>query len=171
MMPGMGQSPACSERSDRVSSTPDSRRSAALQRPHLRACGPSPMGDQAPFVDLLYPHERTHRPPMLPGAESCHARPLQWDRKDFAERRVTQDSGRCATSKPEHSQQRPCERQIIRSPRRLGQAASAAHRGAFAVARLITRSNLIGYSTGRSPGFALRRILSTNSAARRNRSG
>src|SRR5215472_15338301 len=32
---------------------------------------------------------------------------------------------------------------------------------ALAVVRLITRSNLVGYSTGISPGFAPRRILST----------
>jgi hypothetical protein len=31
---------------------------------------------------------------------------------------------------------------------------------AFAVVRLITRSNLVGCSTGMSPGFAPRRILS-----------
>jgi hypothetical protein len=41
---------------------------------------------------------------------------------------------------------------------------------AFAVARLTTRSNLVGCWTGKSPGFAPRRILSTYSAARRFRS-
>src|SRR5262249_1248698 len=41
---------------------------------------------------------------------------------------------------------------------------------AFAVVRLITRSNLVGCSTGMSAGFAPRKILSTNSPARRNRS-
>src|SRR5262249_44627400 len=41
---------------------------------------------------------------------------------------------------------------------------------ALAVVRLTTSSNLVGCSTGRSAGFAPRRILSTNSAARRNRS-
>src|SRR5262249_20785433 len=39
---------------------------------------------------------------------------------------------------------------------------------AFAVVRLMTRSNLVGCSTGRSPGFAPRRIMSTKSPARRN---
>lgn len=38
----------------------------------------------------------------------------------------------------------------------------------LAVARLITRSNLVGCSNGMSAGFAPRRILSTYSAARRN---
>src|SRR5262249_44245428 len=40
---------------------------------------------------------------------------------------------------------------------------------ARAVARLITSSNLFGCSTGISPGFVPRRILSTMSAACRNR--
>src|SRR5262249_34468701 len=42
---------------------------------------------------------------------------------------------------------------------------------AFAVVMFMTRSNLVGCSTGRSAGFAPRRILSTKSAARRNKSG
>ena len=41
---------------------------------------------------------------------------------------------------------------------------------AFAVLRLITSSNFVGCSTGRSPGFAPFKILSTYEAARRNRS-
>jgi hypothetical protein len=42
---------------------------------------------------------------------------------------------------------------------------------ALAVVRLMTRSNLVGCSTGISAGCAPRRILFTNSAARRNKSG
>ena len=38
---------------------------------------------------------------------------------------------------------------------------------AFATIRLTTRSNLVGCSTGRSAGFAPRKILSTKSPARR----
>src|SRR5262249_9490701 len=41
---------------------------------------------------------------------------------------------------------------------------------ALAVVRLMTRSNLVGCSTGISPGFVPRRILSANSASRRNKS-
>src|SRR5262249_52762638 len=41
---------------------------------------------------------------------------------------------------------------------------------AFAVFRLITISNLVGCSTGSSPGFAPRKILSTYDADRRQRS-
>src|SRR6516164_4727595 len=41
---------------------------------------------------------------------------------------------------------------------------------ALAVIRLMTKSNLVGCSTGRSAGFAPRKILSAKSAARRNRS-
>ncbi len=40
----------------------------------------------------------------------------------------------------------------------------------LATLRLITNSNLVGCSIGRSPGFAPRSILSTYSAARRNSS-
>ena len=39
---------------------------------------------------------------------------------------------------------------------------------AFAVLRLRTKSNLVGRSTGISPGFTPCRILSVKSAARRN---
>src|SRR6516165_6925857 len=42
---------------------------------------------------------------------------------------------------------------------------------ALAVLRLMTRSNLVGCSTGMSPGFVPCKILSTTSAERRNRSG
>src|SRR6516165_6916577 len=42
---------------------------------------------------------------------------------------------------------------------------------AWAVVRLMMRSNFVGCSTGISPGLVPRRILSTRSAARRNRSG
>src|SRR5262249_40671091 len=42
---------------------------------------------------------------------------------------------------------------------------------ALAVVRLMTSSNLVGCSTGMSPGFVPRRILSTKSAMRRNRAG
>src|SRR6516225_3523493 len=38
---------------------------------------------------------------------------------------------------------------------------------ALAVIRLMTKSNLVGCSTGRSAGFAPRKILSAKSAARR----
>jgi hypothetical protein len=41
---------------------------------------------------------------------------------------------------------------------------------ALAVVRLMTSSKVVGSSTGMSPGFAPRRILSTISAARRKRS-
>src|SRR6185295_19262229 len=41
----------------------------------------------------------------------------------------------------------------------------------FAVFRLITSSNFVGCSTGRSAGFAPFRILSTYVAARRSKSG
>ena len=51
--------------------------------------------------------------------------------------------------------------------RRLG---GISRPSAFAVFRLITSSNLVGCSTGRSAGFAPLKILSTKEADRRNRS-
>ena len=41
---------------------------------------------------------------------------------------------------------------------------------AFAVARLMTRSNLVGCWTGKSPGLAPLKILSMNNPCRRNTS-
>src|SRR5215831_4518950 len=56
----------------------------------------------------------------------------------------------------------------ITSSARASSDGGTARPRAFAVVRLMTRSNLVGCSTGMSPGFAPRRILSTKSAARRN---
>jgi hypothetical protein len=54
----------------------------------------------------------------------------------------------------------------ITSSARASSVCGTVRPSAFAVVRLITRSNLVGCSTGRSAGFAPRRILSTKSAAR-----
>src|SRR5215468_9876491 len=78
--------------------------------------------------------------------------------------------------------ERPChraaeQRDELASPHSITSSARASSVGgmvrpsALAVIRLMTRSNLVGCSTGRSAGFAPRRILSTYSAARRKRSG
>src|SRR5262249_37395554 len=58
----------------------------------------------------------------------------------------------------------------ITSSARASSVGGTSRPSAFAVVRLITRSNLVGCSTGMSAGFAPRKILSTNSPARRNRS-
>ncbi len=58
---------------------------------------------------------------------------------------------------------------LIQSPRRRGRALSVAP-SAFAVFKLITSSNLVGCSTGRSAGFAPLKILSTKAADRRCKS-
>jgi hypothetical protein len=50
-------------------------------------------------------------------------------------------------------------------------AAGTSRPSALAVLRLMTNSKLVGCSTGMSPGFVPRRILSTKSAVRRNRAG
>src|SRR5262249_17421118 len=49
----------------------------------------------------------------------------------------------------------------ITSSARASSVAGISRSSARAVVRLKTRSNLVGCSTGRSPGFAPRRILST----------
>src|SRR5215831_19852352 len=59
----------------------------------------------------------------------------------------------------------------ITSSARASTLAGTLRPSALAVVRLMTRSNLVGCSTGMSAGFAPRRTLSTRSAARRNRSG
>src|SRR5262245_57612685 len=59
----------------------------------------------------------------------------------------------------------------ITSSARASSAGGMSSPSAFAVTKFTTRSNLVGCSTGMSAGFAPRRILSTTSAARRNRSG
>ena len=58
----------------------------------------------------------------------------------------------------------------ITSLARVSNVGGTSRPSPLAVVRLMTRSNLVGCSTGMSPGFAPRRILSTYSAARRNRS-
>jgi hypothetical protein len=59
----------------------------------------------------------------------------------------------------------------ITSSARASSVGGTSRPGAFAVVMFMTRSNLVACSTGRSAGFAPRRILSTKSAARRNKSG
>ena len=58
----------------------------------------------------------------------------------------------------------------ITSSARASSVGGTSRPSALAVFRLITNSNLVGCSTGMSAGFAPRRILSTSSAERRNRS-
>jgi hypothetical protein len=58
----------------------------------------------------------------------------------------------------------------ITSSARASSVGGISRPSALAVIRLMTKSNLVGCSTGRSAGFAPRRILSTYSAARRNES-
>jgi Short C-terminal domain len=59
---------------------------------------------------------------------------------------------------------------LITSSARASTASGMVRLSAFAVLRLTSSSNLVGCSTGISPGFVPCRILSTKSAARRNRS-
>src|SRR5262249_38499999 len=59
----------------------------------------------------------------------------------------------------------------ITSSARASSVGGTVRPSACAVIRLMTSSNFVACSTGRSPGFAPRKILSTYSAARRNMSG
>src|SRR5215510_107442 len=90
-------------------------------------------------------------------------------------------SGRTAAEESNHRQptllrarpERPCSRRAaeqrdeispphsITSSAARSSVAGTVRPSARAVTKLITRSNLVGCSTGRSPGFAPRRILST----------
>ena len=56
----------------------------------------------------------------------------------------------------------------ITSSARASSIGGTVRPSALAVMRFTTRSNLVGCSTGISPGFVPRKILSANSAARRN---
>src|SRR5262249_46819276 len=78
--------------------------------------------------------------------------------------------------------ERPCRRTAqcrkeaaafhsITSSARASRDVGMSRPSALAVIRLMTKSNLVGCSTGMSSGLAPRKILSTNSAARRYRSG
>src|SRR5262249_11684795 len=59
----------------------------------------------------------------------------------------------------------------ITSSARASSVGGTSRPSVLAVLRLMTRSNLVGCSTGMSPGFVPCKILSTTSAERRNRSG
>src|SRR5262249_40428948 len=76
-------------------------------------------------------------------------------------------NGRAAQQRDELA---PSDHSITSSPRTRN-ASGICNPSTLAVVRLTARSNLVGCSTGRSAGFAPRRILSTYSAARRYRSG
>src|SRR5262245_44831432 len=87
----------------------------------------------------------------------------------------------CRMAKAESRQQRdrespdPCARAVhgvghsITSSARASSDGGIVRPSAFAVLRLMTRSNFVGCSTGKSAGLAPLRILSTYVAARRNK--
>jgi hypothetical protein len=63
-----------------------------------------------------------------------------------------------------------CGPYSITSSARASNVSEISRPRVLAALRLMTSSNFVGCSTERSAGFAPRKILSTNSAARRNRS-
>jgi hypothetical protein len=87
----------------------------------------------------------------------------------FVTRRFQTFATKSATSGLMQRSKRRCY--SITSSARASSIGGTSRPSALAVLRLMTRSNLVGCSTGISPGFAPRRILSTKSAARRYRSG
>src|SRR6516165_7310250 len=107
----------------------------------------APKLDQAPNVGLLGPAAEK--------ADHGHRRLLRARREG--------PRGRAAEQRDEvpsfHS---------ITSSARSRNASGIVRPSALAVVKLMARSNLVGCSTGISPGFAPRRILSTELAARRN---
>src|SRR5215472_17487056 len=92
-------------------------------------------------------------------AYSPHALGRLRARRDRPRRRAADQRDELAP--PDHS---------ITSSARAMSVGGTSRPSALAVVRLMTRSNLVGCSIGRSAGLVPRRILSTKSAARRFRS-
>src|SRR5215471_5585628 len=83
--------------------------------------------------------------------------------------RARRERPRCRRAAEQRDELAPLH--SITSSARRRNASGIVSPSALALVRLMTRSNLAGCSTGMSPGFAPRRILSTSSAARRNKAG
>jgi hypothetical protein len=86
-------------------------------------------------------------------------------RRNSGHRRKSQT---CQCTQAAVSNRSKTARYSITSSARSRNESGIVRPSALAVVRLTTISNLDGCSTGMSPGFVPRRILSTNSAARRN---
>src|SRR5262249_16851449 len=80
-------------------------------------------------------------------------------------------SNRSATEKCDELAALQCRDHSITSSARSRKDSGSLRPSALATVRLTTSSNFVGCSTGSSPAFAPRRILSTYSPARRNKSG
>src|SRR5262249_6483504 len=109
--------------------------------------------DKSKFVQALE-ESRYERSPL----PSCHATEKPNHRHLLLCACRQRPRRRCATEQrdelapPHHS---------ITSSARARREGGTVRPSALAVVRLMTRSNLVGCSTGRSAGFAPRRILST----------
>src|SRR5262249_37370269 len=127
--------------------------------PHIATVGPPQM--------LQYLHERGHaslRLPIVRGNRHEHADAPHTLRLLCPRRERPQDR-RAAKQRDEFA-----ALHSITSSARARNDSGMVSPSALAVVRLTTNSNLVGCSTGMSPGFAPRRILSTYSAARRHSS-
>src|SRR5262245_48173213 len=123
-------------------------------------------GEVAAFLvtEFGHPPEKVGVDRRVPGlnadkSEPRHLRLLRARRKRPRNRRAAEQRDEFASLHSITSSARSRKDSGIVSP------------SALAVVRLMMRSNLVGCSTGMSPGFAPRRILSTTSAASRNTSG
>jgi hypothetical protein len=100
-------------------------------------------------------------PPAGPDAKSAMARKPTRFQCPTPNRRPASETLNKFGSRRSHS---------ITSSARSKKASGIVMPSAFAAVRLTTSSKVVGCSTGRSAGFAPFKILSTRSAARRNRS-
>jgi hypothetical protein len=98
-----------------------------------------------------------------PTAEKSYPRDFGWLLRSGREWRTENGSAR------DGDERSPIHHSITRSARSSSDCGIVRPR-ALAVFKLMTNSNLLGCSIGRSPGFAPLRILSTKVAARRSRS-
>src|SRR5262249_28113790 len=90
------------------------------------------------------------------------------DRRHRRRLRARRERPRARRAAEERDERAPLH--SITSSARASSVGGTSRPSALAVVRLITRSNLVGCSTGRLAGFAPRKILSTWSAARRHSS-
>src|SRR5438105_6956570 len=89
------------------------------------------------------------------------------DRSDLSASRTARPSRHREEATCRAASERPPVHHWITSSARSSIVGGIVSPSALAVLRLITNSNLVGCSIGRSPAFAPRRILSTEAAARR----
>src|SRR5262249_32647583 len=128
--------------------------------PHVAAIDPTQIRNRSSERgNVSLPHGIVFVAPHQHADAAHSVRLLRARRKRPRDCRATKEGDELA---PSHS---------ITSSARSRKASGIVRPIALAVVRLTTSSNFVGCSTGISAGFVPRRILSTCSAVRRNRSG